>query len=180
MRRVYLFTATAALALVLTSGAALAATIHCSGGECFGTGENDTLFGTAARDSIHGLGGDDDLGGGNSNDRLYGGPGDDFLGGDDGKDVLYGRGGDDGFNGGRGSDTIYGGDGSDFMVTPSAGDGDDRVFGGKGNDFLSVYSDNPENDVDFLDCGPGNRDTGIINEGVDTVRNCEILSFEED
>jgi hypothetical protein len=57
-----------AMALVVGSGAALAATIRCDGGDCRGTNLSDTLTGSAARDFMHGLADDD---------KLYGNGGDD-------------------------------------------------------------------------------------------------------
>ncbi len=56
------------LALVVGSGAALAATISCDGGVCEGTNDPDKLTGSASRDVMYGRAG---------NDRLRGNGGDD-------------------------------------------------------------------------------------------------------
>ncbi len=180
MRKTAMVLAATLVLLAAAGSVARAATISCPNpspqepGYCYGTGEADTISGTAEGDNIDGRGGAD---------VLHGRAGDDLLLGGFGRDTLRGGRGADELGGREGRDTEHGGPGSDTKVTPSSGDGNDRVFGGRGDDWLSVYSDraehDPAKDVDLLDCGPG-HDVGIINRGVDTVRNCEELFFEED
>ncbi|MEO1378547.1 MAG: calcium-binding protein, partial [Cyanobacteria bacterium J06635_10] len=72
-----------------------------------GTGNNDNLFGTAARDSINGGAGNDRLFGSNGNDFLNGGAGNDTLIGGNGNDTLFGGSGDDILRGGAGGDSFF-------------------------------------------------------------------------
>jgi Ca2+-binding RTX toxin-like protein len=103
-RRAILLLVAMGAALVVASGAALAAVINCpsiSGtNDCLGTDNDDRLIGTSDPDNMQGFKGNDLLKGrgGNDNamrgdqgsDRLLGGPGDDHLGGGTGNDELRG------------------------------------------------------------------------------------------
>src|SRR5918997_2336970 len=104
MSRKALFLATLmAVALVVTSGVAWAATISCpnrSGNLCVGTDNKDTMTGRNDRademraqgggDTMRGRGGADTMLGQDGPDSLYGGPGKDALSGGKGKDQLGG------------------------------------------------------------------------------------------
>lgn len=62
--------------------------IVCSGGDCFGTDNNDLILGSALADTIKGNKGDDCILGGGGDDKLYG---------DQGTDVCIGGPGNDEF-----------------------------------------------------------------------------------
>jgi Ca2+-binding RTX toxin-like protein len=182
----------AGLAVLLTSGVALAAdSINCSGGFCVGTAKDDTMHGTAgpdemvagrgddwesgmgSGDSLHGQEGKDSLKGGHGADQLYGSFGDDKLVGATGDDLLRG---DDDFDYNRpggGRDRLYGGSGDDELYGYY---GDDKLVGGEGNDIINAYDvRHPMAGVeDVIDCGPG-RDTVYFDKGFDKVlSNCEV------
>lgn len=82
MRRLFLVLGVAAVALVLASGVALAATIDCpnrAGGVCVGTDGDDELTGSVRADVIYGRAGDDAIDGNARNDVLRGERGADEL-----------------------------------------------------------------------------------------------------
>jgi Ca2+-binding RTX toxin-like protein len=124
VRRAELALATMAVALLLTSGVALAAAIT-------GTDKDEILIGTRYADSIHAKGGQDVVRGLGGADKLYGNQGKDRIVGGRGEDRLYGGNGDDRINsmdlgdGGIGdSDVVDCGPGRDFVKS----DFDDRVL----------------------------------------------------
>src|SRR3712207_2174451 len=92
MRKTVAMLMAVALALLVSSGVALAAKISCpnrADGSCVGTRKADTLTGTAAndamrggagKDTMRGAAGNDGLSGMAGNDRSVGGPGDDTYG----------------------------------------------------------------------------------------------------
>lgn len=102
----------------------------------------DTIDGLAGADRIRGLGGDDTINGGNGDDMIFGeggadtviaGNGDDMVFGNDGDDILYGEANNDYLIGGAGNDILNGGAGNDGLL----GDvGDDILFGEGGDDWL--------------------------------------------
>jgi Ca2+-binding RTX toxin-like protein len=100
LRRAITLAVVMGLVLTLGAGAALAATIQCTGGFCEGTPEDDIIFGTDGQDQIFGLAGDDEIYGLRNSDTLVGGRGDDYLEGGPGHDVLRGK---------QGNDTLVGG-----------------------------------------------------------------------
>jgi Ca2+-binding RTX toxin-like protein len=113
------------LALVLGGGTALAATIHCGGGNCFGTDRADTMYGTNRHDAVFAkAGGDfvsgrergDDLNGQGGEDRVLGGPGDDWVKGGDDRDTVKGDNGNDTLTGGSGRNVIRAGDGMRDLI----------------------------------------------------------------
>jgi Ca2+-binding RTX toxin-like protein len=109
----------AALALALTGGAALAASV----------------------DVHHGTPGDDRIGGGNGSDLVYGYGGDDVLGGGKGPDELRGGMGDDVLwtgKGGATSDAAYGGPGDDRLFNYGSGQTSGTTDGGPGFDRCTV------------------------------------------
>jgi Ca2+-binding RTX toxin-like protein len=161
----FVFTATM-LALLSLGGVALAATIQCSGGECWGTEEDDEMHGTSAHDEMYGLGGADNMVGVDGDDLMYGGEGDDVMLGSDiqGNDTMYGGPGNDYIQGEDDcdwpiitgpDDTIYGGPGNDDLRPR---DGDARVYGGHGIDGISGYC---KGQVKFY----GGNDDDSINVG---------------
>ena len=95
-----------------------------------GSAGADTIYASAAIDTItagdggstiYGLGGGDDITGGDGIDTIYGGDGEDNIDGGDGADTIEGGAGVDYITGGLGLDTMTGGDGDDVFVfdTPS-------------------------------------------------------------
>ena len=124
-----------ALALLLTSGSALAARVRCKGGKCEGTAQADDLRGTQVKDQIFGFGGNDEITAKSGDDRVNGGAGDDLIFGEAGVDTLIG---------GRNADRIVGGDDRDF------------IFGGSGSDTIDSASDEGLGPVqDDVDCDTG-------------------------
>src|SRR5215212_2732900 len=84
VKRVTILLMVVAIVMVIGSGVALAKTIRCDGGNCFGTNRADSIFGTNRHDAIFarrgadfvtGRGGRDNLNGQDGNDRLFGGIG---------------------------------------------------------------------------------------------------------
>ena len=95
-------------------------------------------------------------------DRLVGTPYADRIDGKAGDDAIYGKGGNDELVGGLGDDSIWNGQGRD------------AAYGGRGDDVLHALAD--DNQLDLLDCGPGN-DIAYLNGaeraktiGCETVR----------
>ena len=145
MRRVGLVLVMMAMALVVGSGAAVAAVK-------FGSDRADFLVGTNEGDVLHGKGGGDFL---------------DGLGGDD---VLYGGGGSDEVISFPGDDALFGGRGNDFLME---GKGNNKFFGGGGNDFFQATAIDPDRPGsedttpkkrDLVFCGSG-RDTVVVDPG---------------
>lgn len=119
--------------------------------------ENDSLFGGAGADMIHGGSGNDTLDGGVDNDDLNGGSGFDWLQGGDGDDHLAGGAQNDVLQGGAGNDQLIGGSGADDLQGDAGadvlrgGEGADRMDGGAGDDLLNGGVGD-----DSLDGGQGN------------------------
>ncbi len=122
--------------------------------------DNDTITGSAARDSILGGSGDDLLVGGAGRDTLLAGEGDDVVSGDSGNDQVDGGAGFDTIDGGDGNDTLSGGADPDSIV---GGNGDDRLVGGPDHDTL-----NGNAGADSLLGGEG-RDRLFAGVGDDTL-----------
>ncbi len=99
MRRMVVVLAAAVLALVVTSGVALADGMQGDGG-------NNRLVGTNDTDNISGGGGNDDIFGKGDRDRLFG---------DAGADDVHGGNGGDRLQGGLGQDDLFGQTGNDFV-----------------------------------------------------------------
>ena len=119
-----------------------------------GTNGNDlSLNGTVAANTIRALDGHDTVNAGNGGDTVYGGNGSDTINGGQGDDLLYGQAGNDIIHGDGQNDQIWGGSGDDQIFgdnqddqtlwggsgsdTISGGDGVDRIAGGFGADTLS-------------------------------------------
>jgi Ca2+-binding RTX toxin-like protein len=190
MRGVVAWLVLAGLAILLTSGVALAnKSIDCLGGSCEGTAKDDTMHGTATPDDMNARRGDDGMYGLGSDDFLYGQRGADTLqaGGED--DALYGDFGNDKLRGGPGADVLRGDDdfeqnknamGRDRLSGGNGADelygyyGDDKLVGGEGNDIINAHDEPPSKWEDDIDCGPG-RDTVYFDKGFDKIsRNCEV------
>ena len=122
-RRTVVLAVAAVLALVATSGTALAANIQGNGGD-------NRLVGTDGRDTISGGSGYDDIFGKGRQDRLFGDTGRDDVHGGDGRDRLQG---------GLGQDELYGQAGNDFV----------NAIDGQVNDFVDCGEG--ENDVAGID-----------------------------
>jgi Ca2+-binding RTX toxin-like protein len=172
VRRTGLVFVVMAVALVVGSGAALAATIHCDGGVCEGTRDPDTLKGSAARDVMYGKG---------AGDKFYADGGDDEMYGGSGQDILRGGNGADEMHGGPHSDDFYGGYGADYF---DGGSGRDRMTGGPGRDHLYGKLDDDtiasqDGVFDVVDCGSGNYDAVVIDRELDSVSNCENIYWQE-
>ena len=125
MRRVAILLTTIALAMVVGSGVAVAATIRCDGGLCIGTNRPDSMFGTNRHDAIFardggdfvsGIGGADNLNGERGNDEVMGGWSDDWVKGGRGHDVVWGGLGNDQITGGPGNNVIHAGDGMRDLI----------------------------------------------------------------
>lgn len=119
-----------------------------------GSGWNDTLMGTAGRNSFYGQGGNDTIKGGGGRDSLFGGDGNDTISGAGGMyggtgddiitssfrrrgsqgDLQFGEGGNDTMTGNNGNDTMYGGFDDDVM---KGGVGEDYLHGGSGHNTLT-------------------------------------------
>jgi Ca2+-binding RTX toxin-like protein len=145
MRRVVLLLAAMAVALLVSSGVALAVIKTCPT-NCFGTQGPDTLDGSTNANVIKALGGGDRVHGWRGNDAIYGNPDDDALYGDYGDDSVYG---------GDGNDYVEGGYGQDYIDT---GDGSDKVGAKDG------YKDH-------IVCGQGGSDL-VYKDSFDTTRGC--------
>jgi Ca2+-binding RTX toxin-like protein len=149
VKRSVLLLVAAVFALLMVSGVAIARTVHCDGGKCRGTNNNDTMYGTGGRDTINSLMGADLV-------RGYGRG--DTLNGDGGRDRLSGGNGDDEVNGGDRDDVVIGNDGVDRL---NAGNGDDRGEAADG-------------EFDAVSCGSGGNDIVIYDRGLDSLSKCEI------
>lgn len=155
MKKVALFFASIAVAILVVSGVAMAV-------EKIGTNKGEHLLGTDRRDILYGRGGNDTLRAFSGNDELIGGSGDDKAQGGPGADELYGTSGSDALIGGDDNDGIYGGVGDDGEL--NGGDGTDDISGGWGDDVIRSR-DGLAND--FVSCGPGSKDTAIVDPDPD-------------
>jgi hypothetical protein len=91
------------LLVALAAGAALAATINCPGGDCFGTPRPDTMWESSTHDNILGLRGPDSIYAytyTGDYDSVWGGKGNDYVDAWDGDNFDY-------VNCGRGFDTVH-------------------------------------------------------------------------
>lgn len=136
-----------ALALVVGGGVALAATIQCGGGDCFGTDRADTIFGTNRHDAIFAKKG---------GDVVTGKKGADNLNGQDGNDRVLGGPGKDWVKGGRHDDTVKG------------GKGHDRITGGSGDNIIRAA----DGMKDLIICGARSWNRIYFDRGLDRFENC--------
>ena len=95
-----------------------------------------------------------------------------MIWGGDGNDTLTaGANGLSRLHGGPGDDTLNGGSSRDFLW---GGRGVDHEYGGDGNDVLHALA--RDNQVDTLDCGPGDHDVAWLRAGEhDITMNCEVV-----
>jgi Ca2+-binding RTX toxin-like protein len=174
-----------AVALVMASGVAWAATVQCQDRvqECFGTPAPDTLTGTSDRnfmralagaDLVRGMGGADGIVGGRGEDTVQGGTDPDpFLwGGEAGPQDL-------GPFTDASDDRVYGGAGGDRVLGGYGQGGIDHVYGGDGDDYMETYQRTRAAEFgvkiteEIVDCGAG-YDTVAFDKDVDEVApNCE-------
>jgi hypothetical protein len=171
-RRVVLLVGAMALALVMIGGVALAKTVTCTTDPCKGTSGDDQITGTNNAETIKALAGDDSVFARGGKDIVYGGDGNDFVDGFGGNDRVHGGDGDDTLLGAEASDMVRGRGGDDTIDaarfdTPGS---EDLSSGGRGNDTIFAQDGNK----DVIDCGKGKRDTVFFDEGLDTIKNCEI------
>jgi Ca2+-binding RTX toxin-like protein len=145
VRRVGLVLVVMTVALIVGSGAAVAAVK-------FGTNGSDVLIGTKDEDVLYGKGSTD------------------FIDGRGGNDVLYGGAGSDEVISFPGDDILFGGRGNDFVIE---GKGNNTLFGGGGNDFFQATAIDPDRPGsvnttpkkrDLVFCGSG-RDTVVVDPG---------------
>lgn len=132
---------------------------------------NDTLLGGDGDDTIRGANGNDSIDGGNGDDTITGNDGNDLLRGGTGNDQVDGGGGGDTLFGGSGNDTFRGGSGNDFFA--AQGGTDIAVFAGSLSDY-TVERAGPNVAITDLNAS---RDG---NDGVDQIRDVELLRFEAD
>jgi Ca2+-binding RTX toxin-like protein len=116
MRKLVLFLAAMALALVVTSGVASAV-------NKIGTNDTDLFAGTDGDDNLVGRGGNDFVEGLKGIDNLAGGKGNNFLG-----DDVFRESSEDYLSDGDGNDTIFVDNGTAAEDVVVCGDGFDRVF----------------------------------------------------
>ena len=174
----------ALIATVSIVVAAHADLVTCTANPCLGTKKKDTIVGTTEPDEIRARGGADTVIPDADDDVVFGGKGNDpTLHGDtgfdrslDGDDEVHGGPGDDSLSGAGRDDVLRGGPGADRLDAREdlfAGDppipGTDTVTGGTANDNVQAG----DAAVDIINCGPGKADEAFIDEGMDTVRNCE-------
>ena len=119
---------------------------------------NDVVIGTDDNDFIVGAKG---------NDLIDGGAGDDRLVGNKGSDILLGGEGNDKLSGGNNDDVLYGGPGNDL------------INGGNGSNDVAVY-EGSINDYTITKQGNTYKITNIADGSVDTVKNIEVIKFEDD
>ena len=198
MKRAWLVATLVSVVLVVASGVALAANIHCPNrpdNGCVGTKNADHITGTPQSDQIRARGGDDLVNArGGEGDFAIGGSGEDHLRGEAGPDNVIGGSiggnfetGDLKFSDSQ-DDVVRGQDGNDPTVAGGFGRGGrDRLYGGEGNDTMYAaqrhfpFRGNVRVNKEIVDCGPGD-DTAYYDKGVDVVRdNCEtkVPNFPE-
>ena len=151
MRRVVILLTTVAAAIVVGSGVALAATIWCDGGHCFGTNRPDSIFGTDRHDAIFAKDGGDFVSGRGRADNLNGG---------DGDDELLGGWGDDWVKGGRHDDAVEG------------NLGNDRLTGGSGDNVIRAA----DGMKDLIVCGDGSWNLIYYDQHLDRFLNCVFFN----
>ena len=143
-----------AVAMVIGSGIALAKTIRCDGGNCFGTNRADSIFGTNRHDAIFAKRGADLVTGKERNDNLNG---------QDGNDRVFGGPGDDWVKGGRHDDTVKG----DL--------GNDQLTGGPGHNVIRAG----DGMRDLIICGANSRNLIYYDPHLDRFRNCDFVNSLE-
>jgi RTX calcium-binding nonapeptide repeat (4 copies) len=174
-----------AMALVMASGVAWAATLQCPDRvqECFGTPDADAITGTSGKDYIRALAGADLVKGMGGTDYIVGGRGEDTVqGGTDPDPLLWGGEAGPALQGpytDASDDRVYGGGGGDRVLGGYAQGGTDHVYGGDGDDYMETYQRTRAAQLgvkitkEIVDCGAG-YDTVAFDKDIDEVApNCE-------
>lgn len=154
MRRAMILLATVAVAMVVGSGVALAATIRCDGGKCVGTNRPDSMFGTNRHDAMFARDGGDFVSGRGRADNLNG---------EDGHDEVLGGWGDDWVKGGAHDDEVEG------------GLGNDRITGGPGDNVIRAG----DGMRDHIVCGDNSWNLIFYDPHLDRFRNCVFVNSLE-
>ena len=153
--------ATAALAMALSAGTALATTAA----PIEGTDRAEVLDGTPRADTVYAYGGDDLVRGYSERDLLYGGNergwGDKIKGGTF-ADRIFGEKGLDALYGQRGDDEVRGGYGADLV---SGGLGRDTLDGGPGADEIDAR----DGEKDQIVIRSGEGDAVYYDKGLDVL-----------
>ncbi len=138
----------------------------------------DLLIGGDGADRLNGGVDDDVLIAGRDDDIVNAGAGDDLVRGGGGRDELRGQDGNDYINGGGGADQIFGGRNADILV---GNVGNDFIHGGSGVDTAQYEGGVEEYTIALSeDGGSVTKTSGEgADEGVDTIRNVEILQFAD-
>jgi len=142
------------VAIVVSSGVALAATIGCDGGLCFGTDRPDSMFGTDRHDAIFARAGGDFVSGRGSADNLNG---------MDGNDKVWGGWGDDWVKGGRHHDAV------------SGNLGNDRITGGPGDNIIRAA----DGMSDLIVCGDNSWNLIYFDRHLDRFSNCVFFKVSQ-
>jgi Ca2+-binding RTX toxin-like protein len=175
MRRIVLVLVAMALAMMLTSGVALAVNKVGTNGPNLlrGTDEGDNLLGRGGQDDLFGKAGSDNLVGGSGRDNVIGGSerlpggGDKNLAGGPGNDLVLP---------GLGSDNALGEEGNDLLAEPSFREAlEDTYSGGPGDDVF-LASNRPASG-DIVTCGRG-LDRVLADRKDTVVGDCERVYFD--
>jgi Ca2+-binding RTX toxin-like protein len=150
VRRATILLTVVVVAMVVGSGVALAKTIRCDGGHCFGTNRDDSMFGTNRHDAMFAKRGADFVTGRERNDNLNG---------QAGNDSMFGGLGDDWVKGGRHNDTVKG----DL--------GNDTITGGPGRNTIRAG----DGMRDLIVCGDNSRNLIFYDPDLDRFRNCVFV-----
>ena len=159
-RRALLVAGAMVVALVMTSGVAVAAAISCpnrDGDLCVGTSDADAMTGRDGSDDIRARAGGDSVKALGGKDLLRGGPGEDRLLGARGSDRLSGGGDIDVLEGGAGEDSLAGGDADDRYNYLREGWGHDTISD------LPVDDPSPAIDNELFIGGPDSTQPLSIN-----------------
>ncbi len=108
--------------------------------DCTNASPGKTIYGLAGNDTVTGTAYADKIYGGTGNDTMTGGPGNDTLKGDAGNDTVTGSAGNDSLVGGTGADTLSGGTGSDTISAVPADASADILNGGTETDTCSAVT----------------------------------------
>ncbi|MEM7507266.1 MAG: SdrD B-like domain-containing protein [Pseudomonadota bacterium] len=117
-------------------------------------------------------------------DLLVGCDTDDDIRGRSGEDTVFGNGGNDEISGDSFNDTLFGGDGNDDIDGGSQNDvlqgdaGDDILDGGSDRDTAVFAGNFADADIQIVDLFTGELSVTTA-DGTDTVRNIEVLRFDD-
>ncbi len=120
-------------------------------------------------------GGYDLLVGCETDDTMLGLSGEDTLIGNGGDDLIEGESFDDTLDGGSGMDTLFGGSENDVLI---GGLDDDIIDGGREQDTAVFAGTFAQAEINIIDIFTGEF-TITTSDGTDTVRNVEILRFDD-